>query len=191
MYRNQKGFWGTIINLAGVIILLTLFGMASADISDSMGGAEAMLNETMTNETFRDNFIWHHVAFDMVTPWYPMEVGPYKFYIALDDGGFLFILFITFVLTLIAYITLKIFYDIHWPWLIVLFIIMGSIAGFAWQNYWLMVYFDTGANLGMTQEGMVETLKGTQDVVANPWVLGMVVFSMFFILFRGKGLFHH
>ena len=190
MRKNRKGLFGSLLNIFGYGIVLLLLLMSTYGIAESYGGADAMLNETVTNETFRNNFIWHHVAFDMITPLYPVELGPFSFNIALDDGGFLFIMLITFCLSMLLYLSLRVVYNIHWPWLIVIFLVMLCIVGFVWQNYWLMVYFETGYAMGMTQEEILQTLAGTQEIVRNNIILGLSIFSMFFLMYRGKGLFH-
>lgn len=178
--------FGNLLNLFGYGILLVLFLMSSLSIADSWGGAEAMINETATNATFRDSFIWHHFAFDMITPLYPVEVGPWRFNLALDDGGFLFVILISF--TLSVFLT-RLVLGIGWLWLLVVFPGMLLLVGFLWQNYWLSMYFETGYNLGLANEDMLGTLEDTKAITDNFWMLAMSVFTMFFLLFKGKGLF--
>lgn len=178
--------WSAIVSFGGYAILAILLLMSLIGIAGSQGGWDAVINETIHNETYRNNLFWYEVSRDMIVPLYPIENVPVlgTVYFPVDDWSPLFMVAIT---ALVSFMIWKAFSP-GWRMLPTIIIVFVAVS-WIWTAAWVANIYYHGNALGMADPEINADIMGTAMIFEdNPVILPLGLAAFLFVLWKGKGL---
>jgi amino acid transporter len=174
-----------IVNILGVAAIVVLVYTSISIAIENTGGLASFVNKTMEDEEFRNNAIMYELSVNFVSPVYTVNVAGKNVDVVMDGLSLLALIAISM---LIVRAVSMLFGSAGFPVLLLLFLLSFTLAGIAWQGFWMHNAISAGERIGLTMD-KIEYDIHNPSLAENAWLFYIVIFSVGFILWKGHGAF--